>query len=258
MIYDNFTEEQICGLYTPWHFVAIAIFFILAVVLLFFSRKLNEKQTKIILWVIAVLVLVMEIIKIAIRIYRGDGYDSYIPLYFCSLFIYAIWLSLCKSKHLKTCGYCFMVFGGIPASVCFIFYPSTSLMIYPIWHLGSLHSLFYHFLMFYSGCLILLKNLYTPQLKDAIYYIIFVTFFSVIAIIVNHFLGTNMMFMGNPFGLPFLDAIFNYSKVLYIILVYLAQGVALFFAGFGVYALVEYIIKKRRMKHESVWILFHK
>ncbi len=199
------------------------------------------------LWTIAISVLIMEIIKIIIRIYRGDSYDSYIPLYFCSLFIFAIWLSLSKNYHLKTCGYTFMVFGGIFASICFIFYPSTSLMLYPIWHPASLHSLFYHFLMFYSGVLVLIKKLYTPKIKDSIYYICFVTLFSVIAIIVNHFLGTNMMFMGNPFGLTFLYFIYNYSKILYIILVYLAQGVGLFFVSFGVYSLWEHI-KKRNGK----------
>lgn len=252
MFYDNFTQDQICGIYTPWHFVTIIVFFVLIFITLIFSKKLKDNQVRLVILLIAILVLALEIIKIVIRVYRGDGFDSYIPLYFCSLFIFAIWLSLSKNNHLKTCGYTFMVFGGIPASICFIFYPSTSLMLYPIWHPASLHSLIYHFLMLYSGAIVLIKKFYTPKLKDFAYYIVFFTFFSIIAIIVNYFLGTNMMFMGNPFALPFLNIIFNYSKVLYIILVYLAQGVALYFVGFGIYVVLKYLFEKRRIKNESI------
>ena len=248
MFYDNFTEDQICGIFSLWLFVAIFVFFAAAIIAIYFSRKLNEKQTKIIMWTIAILVTAMEIIKIAIRLYKHEGGDAWIPLYYCSLFIYAIWLSICKNKYLKRTGHCFMVLGGIAASICFVIYPSTSLMLYPIWHPASLHSLFYHWLMLYAGLLTLIKGLYRPQLKDFVYYVIFTTFFTIIAVIVNSYLGTNLMFMGNPFGLAFLDAIFEFSKPLYMLLVYLAQCVVLYFATYGVYALIKFLIDRRRMK----------
>lgn len=252
MFYDNFSEEQICGIFTPWHFVAIFAFFALAVLAIFFSRKLNKKQSKIILWVIAFLVTIMEIIKIAIRLYKGEGGDGWIPLYYCSLFIYAIWLSLSNNKHLKRTGQCFMVLGGILASVCYIIYPSTSLLLYPIWHPASLHSLFYHWLMLYAGVLILMKGQYEPKIKDFFYYLIFTTFFTIIAVIINHYLGTNLMFMGNPFGLDFLNTIFDFLKPLYMLIVYLAQCVLLFFATFGIYELVKFILNRRKLaKKES-------
>ena len=244
MFYDHFTPNQICGIFTSWHFVAMAIFFVLLILALWFSRKLSDRQTKIIMWTIAILVTVMEIVKIIIRLYKGEGGDSWIPLYFCSLFIYAIWFSLFKNRHLRNTGFCFMVFGGIVAGICNTIYPSTSLMLFPIWHPASLHSLFYHWLMIYAGCMVLIKKMYQPKITHFFYYFIFVTIATVLAVIVNHFLGTNLMFMGNPFGLGFLQEIFNYSPVLYAFLVFLAQGVALFFATYGVYALVRFIIKR--------------
>ena len=258
MFYDNFTEDQICGIFTPWHFFAIAVFFVTVILAIYFSRKLNDKQTKIMMWTIAILVTSMEIIKIILRLCKGSGGDGWIPLYFCSLFIYAIWLSLCKNKTVKTTGLCFMALGGLPAALCYIFYPSTSLLLYPLWHPASLHSLFYHWLMVYAGSLIFIKKLYKLKLLDFVYYFVFVTIFSAIAIIINYILGTNLMFMGSPFGLAFLEPIFNYSKELYIILVYLAQAVAFYFLTYGIYRIIKLVVDKRRIKHEPIWLLFHK
>ncbi len=242
MFYDNFTEDQICGLYTPWHFFAIAIFFISLAFVLFFTRKINQKQRKVALLTIAIIVTVLEIVKIIIRIYKHESGDAWIPLYFCSMFLFTIWFVFAKNKYVSTLGKVMVVFGGLFPSLCYILYPSTSLMILPIWHPGSIHSLIYHWLMLYSSCLILKE--YKPKAIHFVYYFSFVTIFTAIAAIVNHFLGTNMMFLSNPFGLEILQSIFNYSKHLYASLAYFAQAVILFWLQFGIFKLIELIYKK--------------
>lgn len=244
--YDNYTQDDICGIFSAWHFIVIAGFFLVSFFAIYFSQKLSQKQTKTVLLVIAIAVTVMEIVKIVLRLCKGANGNSWIPLYFCSLFIYAIWLSFSKNQHIKNTGYSFMVFGGIFAAISFIIYPSTSLMLYPLWHPSSLHSILYHGLMFYSGIMVILKKLYVPKAKDFFLYLIFTTIASLVAIIINHFLGTNMMFLGNPFGLPILSDILNYSKILYILLAYIAQCVILFWLNYGIYKLFSI-----RRKHNN-------
>lgn len=254
MFYDNFTQDQICGIFTPWHFFSIGFFIILSILAIYFSRNLSQKKAKTILFAIAVCVTAMEIIKIAIRIYKGQSGDSWIPLYFCSLFIFAIWLSFSKNKFLQNLGYSFMAFGGILGSVAFTIFPSTSLLIFPIWHPASLHSFFYHWLMFYSGVLIMMKSLYKPEIKHSLYYFVFISIACIVAYIINSQLGTNMMFISNPFGMEILDRLFETSKLLYRFLAYLAQSVLIFWAGYSIVylAIFKNIKKKEEDSNESI------
>lgn len=241
MFYDNFTKEQVCGIFTPTHFVVIAVYYALIVLAIIFSRKLNERKSEQVVFGIAIAVSAMEIVKIAIRLYRGEGGDAWIPLYFSSLFLYAIWLSLTKNKILHTTGRTFLAFGCTVAGALFVLYPSTSLLFYPIWHPASLHSLIYHWLMLYVGLLTLLKR-YRPKAWHFALYFVFVTVFSVAAAIVNNFLNTNLMFLSNPFGLSFLKKLVEYSPILYALVAFFAQAVVLFWA---VYGLITAIIQRR-------------
>ena len=237
MFYDRFTEDQICGVFTPTHFIAIAVYFALMVVAIVCSRKLSERQTTRIIFWIAVTVTVMEIVKIAIRLYRKEGGDAWIPLYFSSLFLYAVWLSLAKNKILQTTGRTFLAFGCTVAGALFALYPSTSLTFYPIWHPASLHSLLYHWLMLYVGIMTLIK-LYRPRAWHFALYFGFVALFSAAAATVNGFLNTNLMFLSNPFGLSFLQALVAFSPVLYALVAFFAQGVVLFWVVFGIMILI--------------------
>lgn len=241
MFYEHFTKEQICGIFTPTHFIAIAVYYGLMIIALIFSCKLNERKTERAVLGIAVAVTVMEIIKIAIRLYRGESGDAWIPLYFSSLFLYAIWLSLFKNKIIRTLGCTFLAFGGTVAGTLFVLYPSTSLAFYPIWHPASLHSLIYHWFMMYVGIMTLMKR-YRPKARHFWLYFGFVAVLSAAAALINNFLGTNLMFLSNPFGLPFLKKLVEYSPVLYALVAFFAQGVALFWV---VYGLTVPIYKKR-------------
>ena len=250
MFYDHFTKEQICGVFTPTHFVAIAVYYALIAVALVFSRKLKKRATEWTVFGIAIAVTVMEIIKIAIRLYKGENGDAWIPLYFSSLFLYAIWLSLFKNKIVKAMGCTFLAFGGTVAGSLFVLYPSTSLALYPIWHPGSLHSLIYHWLMMYVGILTLMKR-YRPRAWHFVLYFGFVAVLSLAAALINHFLGTNLMFLSNPFGLSFLQKLVEFSPVLYALVAFVAQGVVLFWVMYGL--TIPFYIKqeKRNQRREE-------
>lgn len=236
--YDYYTPDDICGMFTPGHYLSILLFFGTLALALWLSRRWSKGTVQKVHIGIAIGVAVMEIVKISLRVYKGQGPDDWMPLYFCSLFLFAVWLALAKWKPLRSAGFAFMTMGGTAAAVFFIFYPSTSLNLFPIWHPASIHSFVYHWIMCYLGLLVLIKKLYVPKAKHALHYGIFVLSACFAAYFFNEWLGSNCMFLHSAFGLLFLEGILASSHAAYIIIVSLAQGVALYWVSFGIYRLI--------------------
>lgn len=252
MFYDNFTPDQICGMFSFWHIVAIVIFAVTATIALVLSRNMKKQTVVKLMKIVAITVVVMEIVKITLRLIKHSSPDGWVPLYFCSLFLYAICFALCKNEFIKNMGYCFLVCGGIVASVCYTIYPSTALLLYPIWHPSSIHGFVYHWFMFYIGVLVAMRGLYHPKAKDFVYYLSFTTIFTLLALIVNNFTGSNLMLISRPFGVAFFYTVYNISPFLYGLMVYLAQSVGLFWAVYGVYKIGEKIANKKQPKTDLV------
>lgn len=235
--YDNYTQEQIPGIFSWEHFLFIGIFIALVAAGLYLCRGLTEKQTEKLLFWVAVVVSAVEILKITLRVAKGGGTDSWIPLYYCSLFIYAIWMSRSKAEWLSRMGYAYITMGGILAATLFTLYPSTSLAMLPAWHPGSIHSLLYHTTMAFVGLLVLIKKLYAPKAKDAILYGVFILLACVVGYFINEWADSNCMFLHNAFNLPLLGDLLVYSHALYMLVVGVAQASLMFWANFGIYKL---------------------
>ena len=235
--YDYYTEQQIPGMFSWEHFLFVCIFIALVVAGLYLCRGLTKRQVEKLLFWVAVVISVAEVVKITLRIMKGGGTDSWIPLYYCSLFIYAIWMCCSKVEWLSRMGYAYMTMGGILAATLFTLYPSTSLAILPAWHPGSLHSLLYHTTMAFVGLLILIKKLYVPRAKDAIPYGVFILLACIVGYFINEWTGSNCMFLHNAFNLPLLGDLLTYSHLLYMLVVGVAQASLMFWANFGIYQL---------------------
>ncbi len=244
MFYDHFDESQIAGIFTLPHFIVLAFYFVLFVVALVLSRKMREETVVRVTFGTAIAVTAMEILKMSLRIAKHSPADQWLPLYFSSLFIYASWLSLSKNRTLRTTGITFMSFGSTTAGVCYAFYPSTSLLRYPIWHPASIHGLLYHWLILYVGALTLWKR-FRPEAKNFWHFFVFVTAFTIPAFICNEIWDFNLMFIGKPFALPPLQFLYDASPYLYAAVVYVAQTIALYWVWFGCYKLVRRLETRR-------------
>jgi hypothetical protein len=235
--YDYYTETDICGMYTLPHFIVLFLFFGLLALFVYKSRRLTDKQwNKIHFW-IAVGVLVCEVVKIAIRVYKNQPPDDWIPLFYCSLFVFAVWFALCKWQPLKRLGYAYMTMGGVAAATFYIVYPSTGLNIYPWWHPAPLHGILFHFVMCYTGLTALINKRFTPTIKDGLYYSIFIIAACVPSYFFNERFGSNCMFLRDAFGLPFLDGLLKWSHPAYMVVVALAQSVGMYALNYGIYRL---------------------
>ena len=246
MFYDNFTEDDVAGLFSGWHFLFILLFICLVGLSLFLCRNMTRDRVHKLIFFTAIAMSAVEILKIAIRIAKGSGVDSWIPLYYCSLFIYAVWLAISKRTWISRTGSAVITMGGILSACLFTLYPSTSLALYPAWHPASLHSFFYHFVMAFVGILVLWKGVFVPQRRDSLCYGVFVAAACFVGYFINEWTGSNCMFLHNAFKLPVLDGLLSFSHPLYMTVVCLAQSVLMFWANFGIYTLIRNRTEKRR------------
>ncbi len=244
--YDHFEKNQIWEIGSFGHIFTIILFLILTVAVLYFLIKLDTRHSRKLLLITAISVSVMEIIKISLRIAKNQAYDSWVPLYYCSLFIFAIWLTVSKNPKIQRIGYIYIGMGAVIAAPFNIIYPSTSLALFPIWHPAEIHSFVYHFIMFITGLYILIKKIYVPKRKDSVIYLIFIFVACIVAVILNEALGTNCMFLADAFGLPILDTLASSCPIIYMLIVFFAQGALMFWMSFGIYKLIIYLKKRKK------------
>lgn len=249
IFYDKYFEQvDVAGLFSTAHFIYIGVFILLSIALIGMSRGISESRERKNRFWIAVAVTLLEIIKIWIRIKKGQGISSWIPLYYCSLFIFASWASLAKNRIISGMGKSYIAMGGAMAGIIFTIIPSTSLAIFPALHPASIHSFLYHFIMFYSGVILLMRGGYKPRARDGILYFLFITLAMIPSFIINEKYGANCMFLKHPYGVPFLEAISEVSVPLYVVLVYLGQGVLMFYGNYLFYLIARALSKLRSPK----------
>lgn len=242
--YDNFEPEQICGMFTAGHLFMIAISIVACILILHFSLRMTFEKIRRCSLILAITLCSIEVLKITFRIIKQQAPSVWVPLYFCSLFLYALWFSYSENEFIKKIGLSYIAMGGIIAAVTFCLYPSTSLAIYPLWHPESIYSYVYHIILFCSGVTILATGYYKPRAKDSVNYFIFISLAAIPSLILNALIDTNCLFLKDAYGLAFLPDIIEFSPVLYAVLAFLAQASALFWVAFGVIKLIEHINHK--------------
>ena len=191
-----------CGMFTSQHIIATLICVALIAVCLFIVFKTNRLNICKLLRYSAVILTILELIKISHSfIYKDMHLDAWFPLSYCGLFIFALWMAGFGENHIKRAGEAYITYGCPIAGICFLIFPTTSLMSFPIWHYFSIYSLFFHSLMIFVGIRLLLNE---PKLDKATYffYFAFVLFFALISITMNIIFGCNLMNLREPYNIP--------------------------------------------------------
>ena len=249
-------EYEPCGIFTMQHFELI----IITVLGIIFALKNTVNKTKdevtqiirkctIIMWI-------LEIIMIAFKLCTGDvrNLNNYVPLYYCSLLLYAGLLSSFGKGKLKRIGDVFLATGGIIGGLVFIVLPTTSLPSYPMLHMVSLHSFFFHGTMIYLGLLIDITHYIELNLSDIKYFATLVGGICVLAYIINKKFGSNLMFISQNFpGMP-IEIIYNATGRFYTLVMSLAQITLPFYIVYGVIKLANKKQKAQGGQYEKVSI----
>lgn len=180
--------------FSTTYFIAMAVITLLIVgaLILTVKKKFNvEKQIK----VASIVFVVLEGIKMY---YFGTtpnyGLNSVIPLFYCSLFMFALLLAGWgkKGSFIKSMGMSFLM-GGIVAGYSGLLF-SEAFGTHPFGYY-MIQTLFYHAAFVYFGYAVLFARLVKVNLKSFIGHVSFVSFFIVLAFILNAILGTNLMLL---------------------------------------------------------------
>lgn len=180
-------EYEPVGMFSVGHIVTLIIFLLIVAFCAYKCRKIGKDKAIFLTKIIAIVVTVLEIIKITIAFINGEGdkLDHWVPLFFCSMFIYAAWLAGYAKGKIADLGRAFVGTGGIIAGLSFLIFPTTSFTMYPLFHYFCMYSMVYHSLMVFLGITYLLNGVVKIDKKSFIDYVIFCSVLNILAIIVN-------------------------------------------------------------------------
>ena len=139
-------EYEPCGIFSWGHLALIVVTIIGIKIALKKTVHKTKAEVKEIIKNCTIVMWIFEVLMIAFKLSTGDpkNLNNYVPLYYCSLLLYAGLLSSFAKGELQRIGDVFLATGGIIGGIVFILYPSTSLPVYPMFHMVSLHSFFFH------------------------------------------------------------------------------------------------------------------
>lgn len=248
MLFANTGEYEPCGIFTIDHFKLIIITAIGIIIALKKTINKTKEEVKEIIKRCTILMWIFEIIKIFFRIYTGDvrNVNNYVPLYYCSLLLYAGGLSSFAKGKLKRVGDVFLATGGIIGGTVFIVFPTTSLLQYPMLHIVSLHSFLFHGIMIYLGILINATNYIELEASDIKYYASFVGIACILAYIVNNIFNSNLMFISQNFpGMP-IEILYKLTGRFFTIVTSVSQMTLPFYIVYGMIR----IFRKKKINEE--------
>ena len=242
------SAENACGLFTPAHIISSTICIVIVIALAILLRSISDKVLKLLTRVLSIIISVLEVIKITFKLIIGEGayIDHYLPLFYCSLFIYALFMCGFGKGIIYKIGCTFLQAGCVFAGLIFLIYPTTSLPDYPVYHFVSIYSAIFHSSMALLGFLYLRKQYVKFDKISYFYYVIFVSVPIVISLILNPICKSNLMLIDNPVNIPvaFIKAIYEFSPFLYTACTCLLYLSIPYFFTLGVYALCKIIKSK--------------
>lgn len=229
------------GVFSAAHFVMLGVTTILIAVALWLSRRTTYAQVKRIIGILTVLLWGLEVCKILFNFSIGNigNPTTYVPLYYCSLALYAGVLSAFCKGRLKRVGDVFLATGNLVGGVCFLLLPVSSLTVYPAMHFIAFHSFFLHGAMTYLSLLILMRGYCTVQKKDFFGYFVLLLCICGAALVVNLTCDSNLMFISQSTpGTP-LAWLYDATGVLFTPLMILGQATLPFWGIYGILTLIS-------------------
>ena len=199
------------------HIILMIVLTFLLIALTILLRKTKKRNIKIFLRTVSILMICLEIIKISWETYfdmkfgRGFSYADVLPLYTCSMFFILLpFAAFTKNERIKSLVFSWMctigIFGGLTN-----FYLPQMLKKYPFFTFNVFYSLSYHFLMSFTGLLILTSKRYILDWKDIVKGWIPLALFCIIVIPVNYYINdiigikkVDYMMLMHGFGAPLL------------------------------------------------------
>ena len=194
------------------HIVAMLVLTLLIVVLLVVFRNAKKTSVDKYLKILSIIIPITEAIKIVwetvfdIKMGHGFNYVGLLPLYTCSLFIYTLPLAAWAKGKVKDCAISWLGTIGIFAGLT-NFYLTQILNTYPFWTFATFMSLFFHFMMVFTGLLIVVTGYKKFSYKDVLWSWLPIAVFSILVIPICYILKVDYMLYYYGNGAPVLPQI---------------------------------------------------
>ena len=98
--------------------------------------------------------------------------------------------------------------------------------------------------------LVLKKEYYKPKAKDFLNYFISLMIIGILAYILNVVNGQNLMYISRPLDFELSKVVYNWNPTLYPFIFLILQVTVPFWASYGIYQLVNFIILKQKEKKD--------
>ena len=246
MFFARPNQYEPCGIFTTKHFILIIVTIIAISVSLKKTINKSKEEIRKIIKNLTIFIWILEFVRIGFNLYIGNAnnVNEYLPLYYCSLLLYAGLMSSFEKGKIKRMGDVFLATGGIIGGIVFIIMPTTSLPTYPMLHFLSLHSFLYHGIMVYIGLLINTTHYINLELKDIIYFAELVGGICALSLLVNNIFDSNLMFISKDFpGTP-ITILYHIAGKFFTPIMILAQMTLPF--------LVVYSVEKRKDRGQKL------
>ena len=237
--------ETAAGMFTLPHIITLTLCLTFVGIAVYFSKSLSDKAIKKIIRILAIVFTAMEIIKIIYKFALGytDKLDYFVPISFCSLFIYCLWFCGYGKGIIYKLGSVFVTFGCITGGLAFLIVPATSLMMHPIYHYLSIHSMLFHSAMVYLGILFTIRSAEKVSKKTFLIFSAFILGTSVVAIVLNLITGSNLMLLSFPVNIPVY--ILNYLANKFPPLYTVVASIIYVILPWGVSVVIDFIAHRR-------------
>lgn len=233
------------GLFTPIHIVSIIVCLAIITVFVILSKNLTKEQFFKFIKIFTIIISFCEIFSIiwSCAIDGAKEVRYWLPLFFCSLYIYSMWATWSPNRIIRESGFAFFSMGCIVAGLVFIFFPTTSYASYPVFHFKCIYSMIFHMAMVYTGIMSYVTKSVEINIHTVLKYIGFCLIFMSAALVLNYVFDANYMFLDNPANipLPILNTIYAFSPLLYTIVI-LVSHLALGPITLLIYMLVNTIV----------------
>lgn len=234
------------GMYSKGYFISLGVVLTIVIILLILSKKMSHKNVRITIISLGVILWTTEFIKMAFTgIVYGIDAVEWIPLYFCSMEMYACILLLFNNNKIQTTALSFIFFGGIIGAIAFFCYPNACIPNYPLIHYMTLRTFFYHGVMLYIGFLIIITGYYKPSIKHFKEYTVFLFITFILAYAVNMIRNTNLMYISQPLDFALAKTIYNKLGFMYPFIFGIGELIGPFFISYGIYSLINNLKKKK-------------
>lgn len=226
-----------CGMFTFDHIISLIVF--MFIILISYRVMKNKGKERLIHYtrVLAIIITILESIKIGFNLINGYTWlDAWLPLSYCSLFIYALWFSGYGKGNIKKIGDSFITIGCFVGGFFFLIFPITSFNSYPVYHFLSIYSMLFHSCMIVMSILFIKYKTCIINKESFNYYLLYFIIGASICIILNRNLNTNLMLLREPYKIPlkFVHTIYNYSGFIYTILVLLTYIIGPSFVSYNI------------------------